>query len=458
MNINEHLNLIKTEIEKNFLHSFINRINMPSKCDLVLSFSKGKTKSLLLSLNSNIPFIDVVNFKNNNSINNPFLNKIKPRLLNAFLESVNILNEDNIISLNFIKTNDTYDKIKFSLVFEIFKANANIIFINEENIIIDAFRFRGLDTKRPILNNLNYVLPIKRELKEFKDEEKIFLYEENLNKFYLNEKYGSLISSIKRKIKSLNIKLDKLNIEKENDLKHLIYKDYGDFILSNLDQINKGDSSFKYFDDILVPLKEEFSPIENSQHFYKLYKKSKTSLVLIDKYIEETKENIAYLESLLTLSLNYEESDYLDLINELEETKLIQVKLKKPQNIKKNLLKVHYFIKNGVKIAYGKNAQQNSYLTFKLANTHDKFLHIKDSHGSHIVIFSSSPSNEVIECAAELALFLANKKDGEVYYTEIKNVKKTKTLGRVNLLSYETFYIKKFKNDIFKLVDESSLL
>ena len=125
---------------------------------------------LISDFNSLFPFIKCYESKNNFSLPNPFLNKIKFRLLNSYLESVEILNDDNIISLNFIKVNDTYDRSYFSLIFEIFKANANLIFVSE-NKIIDAFRFRGLDSKHPILNGNTYLFPAKSLVsKEFKEE------------------------------------------------------------------------------------------------------------------------------------------------------------------------------------------------------------------------------------------------------------------------------------------------
>lgn len=455
MNIIEYLKLNKEDIDAKFKNSFVNKVCMPTKVDLVLSFSRNKSFSLVLSLNSLFPFIKSYEYKNNLSLPNPFLNKIKYRLLNSYLESVEILNNDNIISLNFIKVNDTYDKTYFSLIFEIFKANANLIFVSD-NKIIDAFRFRGLDSKHPILNGITYLFPSKSLVnKEFKEEDLINDYLNNLEKYYLKEKYGSILISIRRKIKSLNSKLEKLNNEKSLDVEHLIYKEYGDFILSNLDKISKGDKSFIYINKE-IKLKENYTPIENSQYFYKQYKKAKTSLNLIDQYISATIKEINYLSGILEMSFSYNEDDYIDLIDELENTNLIKIKVKKPQTKQKKSAEPYYFYKNGIKIGFGKNARQNNNLTFKYAKNNDYFLHIKDSSGAHIVIFNDNPSDEIIECACELALFLSKRDDGDVYFTKIKNVKKTSTLGLVNLLKYETYHINKIKNDfnlIFKEVN-----
>lgn len=456
MDIIEHLNFVKDDIEKKFQHSFVTKIFMPTKNDLIFSFSKNKNYNLILSINNNIPFISTMNKIENYNIVNPFLNRIKSKLHGAFLESVDLVNNDNIIKLNFIKTTDTYDKIHYSFIFEIFKANSNFILLEDEKII-DAFRYRGLDSKHPILNGLTYHFPNKIDIKkEFKDENNIEKYISNIESFYLKEKYGSIISSLKRKEKTLKSKLDKLLIEKENSQKNLVYKDYGNFLISNLNEFKKGDSFFVYYDNQRIPLKEEFTPIENSQRFFKLYKKAKTSLELIDKYIEESNNELTNINNILLMSKFYNENDYLELIEELEKSKLIKIRVKNLNISKKNPSEPYYFYKNNIKIGFGKNARQNSNLTFKKSQANYKFLHCVNGSGAHVVIFDDSPNNEIIECACEIALYLSNLNDGEVYYTQIKNVKKTPTLGLVNLLKYETFHINKFKNDVVNLIKNAN--
>ena len=110
--------------------------------------------------------------------------------------------------------------------------------------------------------------------------------------------------------------------------------------------------------------------------------------------------------------------------------------------------KPYYVVFNNVKIGFGKNSTQNDYLTFKEAKKDYYFLHIFKDHGPHVVIFSSTPSNEIKEFASELALYLSSSTVGEVLYTQIKNVKKGDVEGKVNILKYETFNIVKFKYDI----------
>lgn len=443
-------------IKSLFLNSFVNKIMELSKSDYILYFSKNKEYGLVLSINNNEPFLKVINQKFNFSLQSNFLNRLKNRLMNSYLIDVKLCNDDNIVSFDFIKTTDTYDKYHFTLIFELFKANSNLIII-ESNKVIEAFRYRSLDTKRPIINGLIYEYPIKVETyKEFKDKDinNINSYIDQLETNYLKEKYQTVISSLKRKRKTIFNKIEKLKIEKANAIDAYKYKEYGDYILLNQDEIQKGDTHFNYY-DLDIPLKTDLTSIENSQHYYKLYKKAKTSLSLLDNYINSSKQELDYIDGILSIFKFYNENDYLELIDELNKKKIIKLRVKIPPKLNKNAAKPYYFFINDTKIAFGKNAKQNNELTFHLANKDCYFAHIKDYSGAHILIYSNNPTDKEIEIALELALVLSNKEDGDVYYTNIKNVKKTQVLGKVNLLKYETYHINKIKDDINKLISNA---
>ena len=443
-------------IKSLFLNSFVNKIMELSKSDYILYFSKNKEYGLVLSINNNEPFLKVINQKFNFSLQSNFLNRLKNRLMNSYLIDVKLCNDDNIVSFDFIKTTDTYDKYHFTLIFELFKANSNLIII-ESNKVIEAFRYRSLDTKRPIINGLIYEYPIKVETyKEFKDKDinNINSYIDQLETNYLKEKYQTVISSLKRKRKTIFNKIEKLKIEKANAIDAYKYKEYGDYILLNQDEIHKGDTHFNYY-DLDIPLKTDLTSIENSQHYYKLYKKAKTSLSLLDNYINSSKQELDYIDGILSIFKFYNEDDYLELIDELNKKKIIKLRVKIPPKLNKNAAKPYYFFINDTKIAFGKNAKQNNELTFHLANKDCYFAHIKDYSGAHILIYSNNPTDKAIEIALELALVLSNKEDGDVYYTNIKNVKKTQVLGKVNLLKYETYHINKIKDDINKLISNA---
>ena len=132
----------------------------------------------------------------------------------------------------------------------------------------------------------------------------------------------------------------------------------------------------------------------------------------------------------------------------------------KNQNNKKNKPKVytpHYIQSNdGYKIGFGISSYQNEALTFELARKDDYFLHIKDSHGPHVIIFSSDPSKEAITLACEIAIYFANKTAGEVILLDKKDVKKVPgKIGMVTFSSHQTITIPSIREESIKLFKET---
>ena len=119
---------------------------------------------------------------------------------------------------------------------------------------------------------------------------------------------------------------------------------------------------------------------------------------------------------------------------------------KKPKNLK-NAAKPYYILFNDTKIGFGKNSLQNDNLTFKYASKDDYFIHLKNMHSNHVIIFKNNLDDKTLEFALEFALFLSNKKDGEVILAKCKAIKKGKEPGLVLLSNYESYYIKEFHYD-----------
>ena len=101
---------------------------------------------------------------------------------------------------------------------------------------------------------------------------------------------------------------------------------------------------------------------------------------------------------------------------------------------------------------FGKNAKQNEELTFKKANKNDLFLHVKDIHGSHVIICSENPDNDTILCGCEVALLLNGQESGEIQASKVRNIKKGSFIGQVLFASYETYTIRSIREETKKLL------
>ena len=437
-------------LNNEFTSSYINKIEQVSRYDFCLYFSKKKSKPLFISLNATLPFVLLKDMKLNVSLYSIFLKNLKHYLLNSKLISATIGNEDNIVVLNFLKIDDLYEKHKYQLIIELFKINSNILLIQDDKII-DCFHHKPLDTKNPQIPGIFYKFPAKSQyFRNINKEDIEFFndYIDSIHNKFLKEKYKKYVTQLKRKEKSLRNKLKKLNQDIKKAQEKLIYKDFGDYCLMNLNNIQKGDSSFEY-EGVTIELDVEKSPTANMNNFYKIYKKAKGTIEFASKQIEETFNNIEYITAINNQIDFYNEKDYEELLLELSQNKLIPVSINKKQSLKiSSSVMPYYYDHKGTKIGIGKNNLQNDYLSFKLASKNDTYLHIQNDYGPHVIVFSNNPSNEVLEIAASMALYGAKKGDGDVLYTKVSNIKKGKTIGLALVKEYKTIHISHIKHDM----------
>ena len=457
MTLVERLEKIVNEINLNLAGSYLNKIQCLSEYDYLFSFSKSKSPSILISLNVKNPFVKTTNQKFMFNTSNQFYLRIKNKLLNSLFLKANVFNNDNILELQFIKTTDTYDKVRYSLIFEIFKSNSNLILISE-NKIEEAFRFKGIDTHHPILKNAIYEAPLKcgenKEVKE-KDLANEDSYFSNIETLHLNEKYKAITLELKRRKKSLEKKLLKIEEDKNEATEKLKYKEYADYLLTILDEVSRGDEYFIY-EDKKISLNTSFSPSQNLERFYKIYKKAKATITSTQEFIIKTKDEIDYLDNILSSLILYNNEDYQELIFELTNKNIIKNHhYKKPKNLK-NSANPYFIVFKGTRIGFGKNSLQNDNLTFKYASKDDYFVHLKDVHSNHVIIFKKDLDDETLQFALEFATFISKKKDAEVILAKVRNIKKGKEPGLVLLSNYESYKIREFHYDFNEYLKHAS--
>jgi predicted ribosome quality control (RQC) complex YloA/Tae2 family protein len=237
--------------------------------------------------------------------------------------------------------------------------------------------------------------------------------------------------------KNKNIKkLDKLaeTLEEAKDADK--WRVLGELLTSSMHLFKKGDSSVEainYYDEgqqtVSVALDPLLTPSQNAQRYYKKYAKSKNSLIVVEEQLSNTHTEIAYLESLLQQIADASLADIVEIREELVEQGYIRDRTKK-KNKKKKIEKpnVAFFTSSeGIPIYVGKNNTQNDYLTNRLAQSSDTWLHTKDIPGSHVVIRAAAFGEKTLLEAAQLSAFYSQAKESSqvpVDYTQIRHVHK----------------------------------
>lgn len=212
------------------------------------------------------------------------------------------------------------------------------------------------------------------------------------------------------------------------------YKVYGELINTygyNLESGAKELTCLNYYidEEIVIPLDNTKTPQENSQKYFSKYNKQKRTFEALSKLIEETAEDIEYLESIsnaLNIALN--ESDLAQIKEELMQSGYIRRKFSKKKE-KLTSRPLHYISSDGYHMYVGKNNLQNDELTFSFASGSDWWFHAKKTPGSHVIVKTGGDElpDRTFEEAGRLAAYYSKKRGSdkvEIDYVEKKHVKK----------------------------------
>lgn len=264
---------------------------------------------------------------------------------------------------------------------------------------------------------------------------------ELLDKFYFErakrERVKSQAADLERwlnnEIAKLKTKMKKLEKEVKAAEKLDTFQLYGELLTANGYQIEKGQTEAtveNYYEQgttVTIPLDPQKTAIENAQRYFSRYSKAKNALIMIAEQLEIAKDDIEYFEMVKQQVLQASPDDIAEIREELNELGLMKARGKnKRQKVKKPKPET-YQSSTGISISVGKNNKQNDYLTFKMANRHDIWLHTKDIPGSHVVIHSDAPDEQTLNEAAILAAYFSKARESSsvpVDYTAVKQVKK----------------------------------
>ena len=446
------LQVIVSDLKEKIKFNHISNVTIINSYDIFFSFSMYRKEKLFISLNPQHPFVCLV------SIDNPCGTKIgmlndymRKEIKDGFLLDVEALNNDRIVKISYNRTNEYFDKEERSIIIELIPHRPNFIVTNEEDIILFATHQTDIANERPIIKGLKYVLPENSNAELIEDEFNLDEFKENAASYFvdakrkrLQEQFKPVLTHIKSRIKTLKTKIKVLNKEIEEAKSHFVYQEIGTMLLTYAYDENELNN---YVKENNIDYDPSLNPGLNANKYFQKYKKAKRTVEMDEKELAKTSDEIAYYEDCLAQSKYMNEDDIQELAVLLFPNKF-KLGSKKKIETKPGEVTV-----GGTKIFYGKNAKQNELLTFKKSNKSDLFLHIKDEHGSHVVIASSNPSNEVILTACEIALLLSGKEEGEIQATEIKNIKKGSFTGQAILTSYKSDIIKSVRSKTKKLLN-----
>ena len=437
------LKIIASDCQNKIVSNHMSNVTIINSFDIFITFSMYRKEKLLISLNPQNPFVCLTEIDNPCSTKMGHLNDVlRKELRNGYILKCEALENDRIFCITYGYLNDYYDREERKLVIELIPHRPNLILLDKDNKIMFVNHPVDLSNDRPLLKGLDYRLPVNENklmesdfnLDDFKKWASDYYFEAKRKR--LEEQFKPVLKHIKSRIKTLNQKIKVLEKEIETAKSHFVYQEIGNTILT---YAYDEDSLKIYVQENQIDYDFSQSIGTNANKYFNKFKKAKRTIEIDEKEIIKTKEEIEYLESCLAQSKYMTEEDIIELAEMLFPNKFKTAGKKKIES------KPGEIVVNGTKIMFGKNAKQNDQLTFKKANKEHWFFHIKDLHGSHVIVCNDKPEKEVILTACEIALLLSGKEVGDVISTQVKKIKKGSFLGQSVFTSYETYTINKIR-------------
>lgn len=228
-----------------------------------------------------------------------------------------------------------------------------------------------------------------------------------------------------------------------------------ELILANQYRLEKGslfydlENFYNNNEPVRIAADPALSPAVNAQKYFKEYRKAKTAEKMLGELIEQSEQELSYLESVID-SVNRADgyTELAEIRNELYE----QGYLKRAKNDKskkpKPLPPLEYVSDDGYTILVGRNNVQNDILTFKTAAKDDSWFHTQKIPGSHVVVIGNGDIIPELTCrqAAALAAYHSQGRESSqvaVDYTEVRALKKPAGAkpGKVIYHTYNTMWV-----------------
>lgn len=312
--------------------------------------------------------------------------------------------------------------------------------LSSENLYLYPRDYHVLEQKH--LGTPSQVMPVMEGLDH--------LYRADEQKVRIKEQCGDVFRAVEKEKKRLEKKLPKLRESLEDSLDCDQYRVYGDLLFAYMGTLERQPKitlpDFESGQDVTFAIDMRYDLKTNANLFYKKYRKLKRGQQILEEQIAQTENEIAYYRQLSEQLKHCSVDDALEIREELISNRVLMAKksnLRRKKNKNPHVLHLRF---EDYEIYAGKNNLQNNYLTHKLANRDDLWFHVKDYHGSHVVLKSEHPNEEQIRMCASIAAYFSKGRDSSsvpVDYTPIRFLKKIpgSKMGLVSMKSYQTIYI-----------------
>ncbi|MGG5358485.1 MULTISPECIES: fibronectin-binding protein EfbA [unclassified Enterococcus] len=299
----------------------------------------------------------------------------------------------------------------------------------ENQLVPSFYQVNGKDFFTPI--SYHYLANHAEEQTSFPDLSALLdaFYHDKAEKDRAKQQGGELIRKIENELKRNQTKLKKREQTLKDSESAENYRRDGELLTTFMAQVPKGAKEVtlqNYYEEnepIRIKLDPALTPNQNAQKYFHKYQKLKNAVKLIHQQIKEAKDEIDYLESVLSQLEIAGPMDIETIKEELISEGYLKRKTGKKQKKAKPSQPDRYIAADGTILLVGRNNLQNDQLTLKTAKKSDYWLHAKNIPGSHVIIKSDDPSDETITQAAELAAYFSKYRQSAQVPVDIVQVR-----------------------------------
>lgn len=257
-------------------------------------------------------------------------------------------------------------------------------------------------------------------------------YHDKAERDRVKQQGGELLKKVENELKRNQLKLKKRQQTLRDSENAEEFRQKGELLTTFMSQVPRGATSVdleNYYEEnrlLTIKLDPALSPNQNAQKYFQRYQKLKNAVKLIHQQIAETKEEIAYLESVLAQLEIASPMDLAVIREELIAQGYVKNRTKQRKKVAPSQPE-RFVSSDGTEILVGKNNLQNDQLTLKTARKSDIWLHTKNIPGSHVIIRSDDPSETTLMEAAELAAYFSKYRQSAqvpVDYVQVKHIRK----------------------------------
>ncbi|KRK98061.1 fibronectin-binding protein [Secundilactobacillus odoratitofui DSM 19909 = JCM 15043] len=264
-----------------------------------------------------------------------------------------------------------------------------------------------------------------------------FYYQDRAERDRVQQQGSTLIHVVRNELKKNRTKLKKLEATLKSAAGADEYRIKGELLTTYLSQVTRGMTSItlpNFYDDnqpLKISLSNQISPSQNAQKYFKKYNKMKASVSYVTDQMAKTNAEIAYLDNVSAQIELAAPKDLTDIKLELQQGGYLRDHEHNQRSGKKKRQPVSkpevFTATDGTKIEVGKNNLQNEKLTLHSAAKTDIWLHVKNMPGSHVIIHDSTPSDDTLLEAANIAAFYSKARQSSsvpVDYVQVKKIRK----------------------------------